>query len=383
MLSVCVSPLATVGAGLALGAALVLAPLPAAAAEESFGPRVVVAAPGCAGTGSSSASDAAYGGGRLRAFSGFYNGACGGRITFSSGGSQGFAQTATPYRGVVQAVAADDVATYLLYVVWDARGVPTGLGVTQRTHAGRFFPTTVLSTVAGTGAVPTTGDLAARDGRWWAVWSEQVGPGGELAHQQLFQAGTHPGTTRAKQRMTSTPADVDDSVPALALDDRGAVFTWSRRSQPARPGPADVWVAVSAGSTWERARAFSDAGGEDVDPDVARVGAVTLLAWARDGRVVEADNSSGSFREHVFQVPGQEPTVALAGGGLLVSWLTGAAETDQSYRVLTARGLKGGRAWDSAYVSDPGETLAATVGVNGRATVVMGSRSAVFSRTRR
>ena len=375
------TPLPRVGLCVGLAAAL-SSPLPAAA-EERFGPRVVVAAPACAATGSPSASDAAYGGGRLRAFSSFSSRTCGGRIVFSSGGSQGFAQSPTPYRGVVQAVAADDLATYLLYVVWDDRGEPTGLGVTKRTHAGRFFPTTVLSTVAGTGAVPTTGDLVARDGRWWAVWSEQVGPGGEFAHQQLFQAGTHPGTTRTKRRMTSTAADVDDSVPALALDDRGAVIAWTRRAKPALPGPADVWVAVSAGSSWERARAFATAGQENLDPDVARVGAVTVLAWSRDGRVVEADNSSGAFREHVFAVPGQEPRVALAGGSLLVSWSAGAAETDQSYRVLTARGQKGGVAWDSAYVSGVGETLQSMVGVHGRATVVMGSRSTVFSRTRR
>jgi hypothetical protein len=339
-----------------------------------------VSAPACATGGSASASDAAYGGGQLRAVTSWSSAGCDGQIWFAAGGSQGWTRSRSPYRGVVLGVAADDTATYLLYVQWDASRTPLGLAVTKRTHDGRYFPSTVLSRTAGTGAVATNGDVAARGGRWWAVWSQQVGPGGEFAHQQLFQAGTVAGLTVQAAQATTTATDVEDSEPSISLDAAGAVLAWTRQSQPARPGPADVWVAVSSGGTWQRARAFSTAGTDNVEPDVLRSGAVTVVGWSRDGRVVTSDNSTGAFREHVFLVRGGEPRVGVAGGSLLTAWTAG-TETDASYRVLFARSPKGGNAWESSYLSSYGEPLQALVGVNGRATAVIGARTSVVSRT--
>lgn len=353
---------------------------PAAAAEPVFGPRRSLAAPACAASGASSSTGAAYGGGRVRAFTGFYGRHCAGRITFSTGGSSGYAQTASPYRGVVLAVAADEVATYLLYERWDSAQRPLGLGVTKRTHDGTFFPTTVVSTVAGTGAVATTGDIVARNGRWWAVWSEQVGPGGEFAQTELFQAGTYSAVPRRKTRFTTTAASVDDLEPSLSLDAKGAVLAWTRQSQPAIPGPSDIWVAVSESGAWTGSRNFASAGTNNSEPDVARVGTVTMIGFSRDGRIVAADNSTGVFREHLFLVRGGEPRVGVTTGSMLTSWTAG-TETDASYRALFARTNAGGTAWESAYLSSFGEPLHAMVAVHGRATVVVGARASVFSRT--
>ena len=73
----------------------------------------------------------------------------------------------------------------------------------KRSHAGTFFPTRVLSSVAADQVVTPTADIGAVGGRWWAVWTEQVGPGGEFAPQQLFQAKTY-GTAADHQQITFT-----------------------------------------------------------------------------------------------------------------------------------------------------------------------------------
>ncbi len=138
-------------------------------------------------------------------------------------------------------------------------------------------------------------------------------------------------------------------------------------------------MAVSRSGVWERARAFSTAGTDNSDPDVTRVGAVTALAFFRDGRIVEADNSTGTFREDVFLVRGSEPRVGVS-GRLFVAW-TADTETDTSCRVLLASALKGDAFWEGAYVSGVGQSLLGLVAVNQRATVLVRGSRTVYSRT--
>lgn len=80
-----------------------------------------------------------------------------------------------------------------------------------------------------------TADIGAEGGKWWAVWTEQVGPGGEFAPQQLFQAKTF-GTAADRRQITFTGSDIDNTEPSISLDGNDAVLAWTRRTAPQQPG---------------------------------------------------------------------------------------------------------------------------------------------------
>src|SRR6185503_16363217 len=141
-------------------------------------------------------------------------------------------------------------------------------------------------------------DRGAENGRWWAVWTEQVGPGGEFAPQQLFQAKTY-GTAADHQQITFTASNVDNTEPSISLDGNGAVLAWTRRTAPEQPGPADLWVATNANTAWS-SRVFSSDGTDNRTADVKRISGFTFLAFVRDGRIVEAENTTGAWTSHVF-----------------------------------------------------------------------------------
>jgi hypothetical protein len=364
--------------GLAPGLVLsVLTATPAAAAPR-FAPERTVAAPTCAraGGGAGGGTDAVYAAGAIRGFVSFNSETCGDAIHYVQGGSQGWTRVATPYRGVPLAVAADEVSTYLVFLSFSDADQPDRVRITKRDHSGHFWPVTTLSHPLGT-TVPSA-DVGAHGGRWWAVWDEQVGPGGEFAHAQLFTARTF-GAAQGRTRLTSTATDVADTEASISVDAHGMVLAWRRQSQPARPGPSDLWVATSTGGALRNARALSTQGEQNGAPDVLRRGA-TLLAWVRDGRIVEADNASGAFRSHQFLVGGDRPRVGASSGSSFVSWTTG-TETDASARGYVAQGSKGSTSFRGGYATPTGHDVQAAVAVNGRLTVLSRTRSAVVSRT--
>ena len=89
-----------------------------------------------------------------------------------------------PYTGRVLGVADDTTGTYALY------SNQNGIWVGRRTTAGTFTKPVRVSTRGNGGAVLPQGDIVAQGGGYWAVWTEQVGPGGEFAQQEVFQAKT-------------------------------------------------------------------------------------------------------------------------------------------------------------------------------------------------
>lgn len=360
---------------LAAAALLGLGAAPAGAAP-SFGPERTLSAPPCARTGSGGGTDAVYAAGAVRGFVSFNSTACGDVITYVQGGSQGWTRVATPYRGVPLGVAADDVSTYLVFLTFSDAGQPDRVRITKRDHTGRFYPVTTLS--GPIGATVPSADVGAHGGRWWAVWDEQVGPGGEFAHGQLFSAKTF-GTPQARTQMTSTAADVSDAEPSISVDANGMVLAWSRQTAPAQPGPSDLWVATSTTGTLQNARAFSTEGEQNSSPDVLRRGA-TFLAFARDGKVVEADNASGTFRSHQFLVGGDRPRIGSSAGSSFVTWTTG-TETDSSYRGYAAQGSKGSNVFWGGPMTPYGHDVQAAVAVNGKVTVISRTRTTVVSRT--
>ena len=164
--------------------AVLVAGMVPAAAVGNFGPATVQIA-GCPGP----AGDAAIGSdGTVRGFM-----ACTGNqyspiIFFERFATGSHLAQASPFSGRVLAVAWDGIdATYVVYEQ------NSRLLIGKRVeHSGSYLPSTMLAGPAG--VVPFTAGLVASNNRWWAVWSEQVGPGGEFAHAQLFQRHTLLGT---------------------------------------------------------------------------------------------------------------------------------------------------------------------------------------------
>jgi hypothetical protein len=338
-----------------------------ALAADAFTAPVTVVAPSC---GTAGTSDAAFGGGTVRGFAGFD--ACSHAIYYVQGGSQGYTRTLSPYRGEVLGVDADETATYLVYRMVDAAGDTTGVGVTKRSHGGVFSATRVLSTAAASQVTSPTADIGAEGGKWWAVWTEQVGPGGEFAPQQVFQAKTY-GTPADHQQITFTAPDVDNTEPSVSLDAKGAVMAWTRQLQPAVPGPADLWVATNANTAWS-SRNFSSTGTENRTADIKRVGGFTFLAYVRDGRIVEAENSTGAWTSHVFLTPGDRPRVGATYGSQFVAW-TAAGGT------YYARGNNGSQSFVGQYVAAAGTVLDTMVTANGKGTLLIRSGLRLYSIT--
>jgi hypothetical protein len=342
-------------------------PSPAFAAD-SFTAPVTVVAPSCAASPGS--ADAAFGGGTIRGFAGFS--ACSHAIYYVQGGTQGYTRVLSPYRGVVLGVDTDETATYLVYLMTDAAGNASGIGVSKRSHAGVFFPTRVLSTAAANQVVTPTADIGAEGGRWWAVWTEQLGPGGEFAPQQLFQAKTY-GTAADRQQITFTGSDVDNTEPSISLDGNGAVLAWTRQTAPEQPGPADLWVATNANTAWS-SRVFSSDGTDNRTADVKRIGGFTFLAFVRDGRIVEAENTTGTWTSHVFLTPGDRPRVGSTSGSQFVAWTA-------ANGVFYARGNKGSQSFVGQTVSARGTALDTMVTATGKGTLLIRSGLRLYSIT--
>jgi hypothetical protein len=251
--------------------------------------------------------------------------------------------------------------------------------IAKRTNVGAYSARTIDF---WSGVVPPTGDVIASGGRWFGVWSKQVGPGGEFAQTDLFYGASDTPPTRL------TTDGADDTEPSLAYSGTIPVLVWSRQQAPAVPGPADLRVAKLIDGRWE-SRLFASAGERNYTPDVRIVGGQTLVTWGRDGRIVVASNATGSFTSRTFATPGLTPRVAASTSGGLVNgiFVTWTSEVDGSGRVFFAETLGApgnvvvGNPWSGAYLTGSGH---ATVGIGvagDRATVVFRGFTAVYART--
>jgi hypothetical protein len=341
---------------------LVAAALPARAVG-TFGPPVTVVPSPCSFVFAD--ADAALGSdGLTRGFVTYNGPGCAFEIWYFQGSGSTWTRQLSPYQGVVLGVAVDGTDTYLLYAASD------GVRITKRTAAG-FTPGRRLSGVGLGGAVEPRGDVIATGGTWWAVWSEQVGPGGEFAQTELFQAKTY-GTDRNRQRITFV-TNRDDTAPSLAKrPGGGAVLAWER-NDGARGEVSDIRVATSADGTWS-SRAFATAGNLNSQPDLFTAGSSTFAAWIRDGRAVAADNTGGVFTSHTFLTPASfRPRVAASLGRVFVIWTTPAPRTFFAERVAGA--------WSGTFLSDPDRPGLAVTARAGKATVLMLSALRLFART--
>ncbi|MGS0685437.1 hypothetical protein ACVBEQ_09865 [Nakamurella sp. GG22] len=235
-------------------------------------------------------------------------------IYFSQKPPGGIVREGSPYTGKVLATAWDGVDA--LYVVFSQGN---DLKIAKRVQStGAYSATTLLATDSG--AVPFTADVVASAGKWWAVWSRQVGPGGEFAQTELFQRHTLLGT-EAATRITNTSASVDDSEPTLGFSGGRLTMIWTRTTTPALPGQSDLRIARNTGSGWASST-LASIGYTNDRPDSMTIGATTFVTWQRDGKIVQADNSTGSFVSKTFATPGSGPKIGASFGKVFVGWNT-------------------------------------------------------------
>jgi hypothetical protein len=346
-----------------LSLAILLAAAVPARAVGAFGPPVTVVPSPCAFVFSD--ADAALGSdGLTRGFVTYNGTGCDFEIWYFQGSGSSWTRQLSPYRGVVLGVAVDGGDTYLLYQASD------GVRITKRTAAGGFTAGHRLSSFGIGGAVTPRGDVIATGGTWWAVWDEPVGPGGEFAQTELFQAKTY-GTDLATQRITANA--LCDAAPSLAKrPSGGAVLAWERNDCEVGE-VSDVWIASSLDGAWT-SRPLATGGNLNTQPDLFTAGAATFIAWIRDGRAVEADNTSGVFRSHTFVTGASfRPRVAVSLGRVFVIWTTPQNRTFFAERVAGA--------WSGAYLSDPPRPGFAVTARGGKATVLMLSGLRLFART--
>lgn len=280
----------------------------------------------------------------------------------------------TGFAGTVLGVADDATGTYVLFYTDSA------IVIGKRTTAGAYSSRVVD---AWSGVVPPTGDVIARDGQWFGVWSEQVGPGGEFAQTDLFQAGT-----AFPVRQVTFNTAVDDFEPSLAYSGSLPVLVWTRATDPAVPGPSDLWVSKLVGGAWQ-SRVFASAGVYNYTPDVAVAGGVTIVTWGRDDRVVVASNRTGSaFVSRTFNTGGYQPKVAASTTAgvvdhVFLTWTVPVEQGTTARAFFAETASDGGVSgtWDGAYLTDPPSAAFAVGGFGGRATVSYRTISSVFVRT--
>lgn len=266
----------------------------------------------------------------------------------------------TGFVGNVLGVANDATGTYVLF------NNDTEILIGKRTNAGAYS-SRVVDTFGGGGLFPT-GDVIARDGQWFGVWSEQVGPGGEFAQTELFQAGT----AFPVRRITTTAENVDDLSPSLTYSGNTPVLVWTRFESPAVPGPSDIWVAKFISGVWQ-SRVFASAGTNNYLPDIQWSGGVTAVTWNRDNFVVVASNPTGSFTSHTFNTGGIAPKVApsispTAADDIFVTWTAFNPAGDRVFFAETASSSVNGT-WHGANIAPAGTFSFAVGAAGGKATV--------------
>ena len=257
-------------------------------------------------------------------------------------------------------MAFDNTASYVLFAT------PVDIRIGKRTNAGAFS-SRVVDTGTGGVTVPT-GDVIAKDGQWFGVWSKQVGPGGEFAQMELFSAASN----LPVRQVTFTAGDVDDFEPTLAYSASTPVLIWTRLEAPAVPGPSDLYKAKFLNGGWEAPQLFASAGTNNFVPDMAIAGGHTFVTWNRDGFVWVASNPGGSFSSRMFNTGGFLPKVAASTTSgfvdhVFVAWTAFGATPGQDRAFFAESATNGSvhMTWDGTNVAPVGTF---TLGVGGAAT---------------
>jgi hypothetical protein len=328
---------------------------PVAAAVRPFSPPQTVAG----GCGTFSADSVVTSSGALVGFA-TCPGPSGLPIRFFSRNPDGSVNRsqATGFFGTVMAVTYDTTATYVLY--FNDSQVRIG----KRTNTGVFGSRPVDTRPAGVGS---SGDIIARDGRWFGVWSKPVGPGEpEFAQRELFSSGTGLGISR----VTTTADNIDDHAPTLAYSGTIPVAIWARSPISEFPGgPSNLMVKKYIGGTWQGERVFASLGTANLVPDMYITAGRTFVTWHRDGFIVVASNATGSFTSHRFNTPGSEPRVAASRTSgvidhVFVTWTAFGTTGDRVFFAESASTGSVQGTWNGTTIA----SRASAIGVGGFAT---------------
>jgi hypothetical protein len=313
-------------------------------------------------------------GGLTRGFVSFHGGTCAalGSIWYFQGSGGTWTRAQSTLRGRVLGAADDGSSTFLLYQS------STGVWIAKRPHTGGLVNVQRLSTATQGGGALTSWDLVAFTDQWWAVWTEQVGPGGEFAQTELFQAKTYGAPDLPRTQVTNHPDN--DHQPALAFKPGGGSELVFVRDDAFGGGPtySHVRLATASGNSGVWAgRQFAVIGlnyGPSIDTTPGP-GGHTYVAWIRNQQPFESDDRSGGFLPRAFVGSSFTTDVDASGGQVHVAWPESGAGT-----VLAERSAGG--TWTKATVSTVESRLnPAVVSRSGRGTVLMASSTRVYART--
>jgi len=297
-----------------------VAPAAPASAADAYEPRTTVLQAHC-DVDFADADAVAGPDGLTRGFVSYRGDDCNQRIRWFEGTGSSWDTARTRYRGVVMATADDDSGTWVLFA---NRG---GIRVGRRDRAGvQHAPVLVDGNGLG-GALIPTGDLFLSNGRWLAVWSRQVGPGGEFAQTELFSAQTLGrgdcfSAGLHKQRLTDSRYN-DDSPTLVQVGDEDltpGVF-WARND-----GAQGLQSNLRLGSQppedclWGQGR-YTSYGDLNTEPDATQGLEGPLLTWSRDGEIL-VDGGNASFPTTLMG-SGSSPRISATDAGTThVAWIT-------------------------------------------------------------
>lgn len=270
--------------------------------------------------------------------------------------------------GVPWAAAQDATGSYVLY---EARGKRQGASLLKRDTVGRYT-TQFLGPVG-----PMSGaGLAARDGKWWAVWTGAAGGGNRFA---LYEAGTLFGATAAHRITSDTDTDV---YPSLVIRPGGGlVLIWTRVRETTDGATQDIRIATRTGSAWASRSLATFAAPQTPAPSgLATDGRSVYASWVQDARPVVASNESGTMVSHRFVTRSCATRSAVAAsGGRLTASVTQCASGDSTMgnatggEVLILERQTG--TWSSSNLASTttgtGPVALAVTSSGGRATVLI------------
>jgi hypothetical protein len=353
----------------ALAAALVVVGAAPAGAIPPFRPIATVASAPAGCSIDAVNGDATVGSGSvIRGFFNFIGSGCDAdEIWFAGGFGSIWKAERTPYRG--QVLASDQGSG--AFVLFSAS---TGIYLGERSFGNGSYlnPPRQLSATAPGAVAPTGTVLGGPSNTWWAVWSEQVGPG-EFAQTELFQAKTY-GNDLTRTQVTNNPDN--DHQPALAFKPGGGGELVFVRDNAFGQEPTHSWLrlATASGTTGAWAGSQFATVGINTDPSIETTSSLqghTYIAWLRNGQAFESDNRPGSFQAKAFVSQARSVDIGVGGGRTRVVW---SEEGDGT--VLAERLGSGGWTKGTVYPS-PSRMAPIVAG----ATVLMASATRIYART--
>jgi hypothetical protein len=255
--------------------------------------------------------------GTIHVFVAFAGGSCDQEplINYAFGGGDKWRSLSTPYRGWVLGVAVSDDQPFLLFV--NSSGVHIG-----KVDDLQFAPSVTVSSQSADWKF-STGDLVAKNGTWWAIWSERAAPSQPF---QMFQASTMTSATGLPQPVGSAlPHVLSNAAPSLALDPAdpdSAVLAWmvvlEDFSAVVRLARAHSSDAVWHEQAWAppSPQPSRDIGG----PDLSASDGHLYGAYVDNDTITYTLDPPDGTTTTSFQGDGNAPRVAATGGRTFVAW---------------------------------------------------------------